>query len=263
MIPAHPLRDARTVRPAPGSSWLRVFVPRPAARLRLFCFPHAGGSAAAFRRLAEIAPDTVEVTAVQYPGRQDRFTDPHPDSLVALAAETAEAIAPRLDRPAAFLGHSMGGTVAFEAIRRLRPHHPNAVVRLFASARKPPQADFSQSLRFRDDEDAMAYVRALGGTGARLLEDPELRELALPALRADFRLIETYRFVAGAPLTCPITVVVGDSDGSCTLTDAQGWARHTVAGHDAEALPGGHFYLETAPERLLALLLHRLSTELR
>jgi surfactin synthase thioesterase subunit len=243
-------------------TWFRAYVPRPAARLRLFCFPHAGGTATAFRRLAELAPPSVEVVAVQYPGRQDRFGDPYAASLTAMAGDVATAIVPLLDRPAAFLGHSMGGTVAFETIRALRPGHPSAVLRLFVSARKAPHIDMSRVLRFSSDEEALEYVRALGGSGAQLLADPELRELVLPTLRDDFRLVEEYRFVPGAPLTCPVTVVVGDQDASCTTADAAQWARHTVGAHEVRALPGGHFYLEHAARELTDLLVRTLGADL-
>jgi surfactin synthase thioesterase subunit len=250
------------VQAATGADWLRVFAVRPAARLRLFCFPHAGGAASTFRELARLAPPDIELVAVQYPGRQDRYGEPLAETLEELAAGVTEAIRPRLDKPAAFFGHSMGGTVAFETARRLRATHPGAPTRLFVSARKAPHIDISRAVSFSGDADAMEYVRALGGAGAALLDNPELRELTLPVLRGDFRLIEKYRFTAGAPLTCPVTVVTGDSDRSCTPDDAAQWARHTVAGHEVHTLPGGHFYLETAGEQLMQLLTDRLAAQL-
>ncbi|MEU0674546.1 alpha/beta fold hydrolase [Streptomyces sp. NPDC006172] len=242
------------VQAATGADWFRVYVPRPSARLRLFCFPHAGGAASTFRELARLAPPDVELVAVQYPGRQDRFGEPLADTLDALVRDVTAALLPRLDRPAAFLGHSMGGTVAFEVARRLRATHPGAPAHLFVSARKAPHIDMGRALAFRDDADAMAYVQALGGAGAALLADPELRELTLPVLRGDFRLVETYRFRPSAPLTCPITVVTGDTDPSCGPDDAARWARHTVAAHTVRTLPGGHFYLETAGPQLMSLI---------
>ncbi|MDX3418905.1 alpha/beta fold hydrolase [Streptomyces sp. MD20-1-1] len=246
---------------AAGGDWFRVFARQPSARLRLFCFPHAGGGASAFHALSALAPDSVEVVAVQYPGRQDRYGEPMPRAMGQLVADLTDAVAGCLDRPAAFFGHSMGATVAFEVARRLRTTHPASLVRLFASARRAPHVDTSRTLDFHDDEAAMAYIRSLGGVGAQLLDEPELRELALPVLRADFQLIADYRFTPGAPLTCPITVIAGDQDRSFTLQDAREWARHTVAGYDAHALPGGHFYLETEVPGLVLLLMNHLTRD--
>ncbi|MCX5410117.1 alpha/beta fold hydrolase (plasmid) [Streptomyces sp. NBC_00335] len=244
-----------------ASAWLRVFAPRPAARTRLFCFPHAGGGASAFRELAEAAPPELEVVAVQYPGRQDRFDEPPVTDMAVMLRELARAIEPWLDLPAAFFGHSMGATLAFETARLLRPRHPSAVVRLFASARKAPHIDTRDRLPLPDDEAVLAYVRRLGGTGAGLLEIPELRELTLPTLRGDFRLLTGHRYAPGAPLTCPLTVVTGTDDASCTPQDAAAWARHTVAGHEVHTFPGGHFYLEGRAGELMDFLTGRLGLD--
>ncbi|MFE7129409.1 thioesterase II family protein [Streptomyces sp. NPDC057638] len=253
--------------PAPATSdWLRVFAPRPAARTRLFCFPHAGGGASAFRELADAAPPEIEVIAVQYPGRQDRFDEPPVTDPDVMVGALLRAVTPRLDRPAAFFGHSMGATLAFETARALRPRHPNAVVHLFASARKAPHVDQRDRTRLpytdTDTDALMAYVRRLGGTGAGLLELPELRELALPTLRGDFQLLARHRFVPGAPLTCPLTVITGADDTSCTPGDAAAWARHTIAGHRVHTFPGGHFYLEGRSAALMEYLTDRLGPDL-
>ncbi|WP_224282223.1 thioesterase II family protein [Streptomyces sp. LS1784] len=252
----------RTVSTPTASDWLRVFAPRPAARVRLFCFPHAGGGASAFRELAEAAPPQVEVVAVQYPGRQDRFDEPLITDLSVMVGELARAVTPWLDRPAAFFGHSMGATLAFETARVLRPRRPNAVVHLFASARKAPHIDQRDRLRLPDADAVKAYVRRLGGSGAELLEIPELFELALPTLHGDFQLLAGHRFAPGAPLTCPLTVITGSDDASCTPEDAAEWARHTVAGHRVHTFPGGHFYLEGRAAPLMEYLIGRLGPDL-
>ncbi|MDH6626470.1 surfactin synthase thioesterase subunit [Streptomyces sp. LBL] len=244
-----------------ASVWFRTFVPHSTARLRLFCFPHAGGGASAFRELAALAPPEIEVTAVQYPGRQDRFGEPPLTEMSAMVGDIAGAMETWLDRPVAFFGHSMGATVAFETARLLRRRYPAAVTRLFASARKAPQVDLRDRMVFPDDTTVMEYVRGLGGIGAALLEDADLRELTLPTLRGDFALLAGYRFVPGAPLTCPLTVINGADDAAFTERDALLWARHTAAGTETHTFPGGHFYLESQPRRLMEFLARRLGID--
>ncbi|MFF4735079.1 thioesterase II family protein [Streptomyces sp. NPDC001262] len=243
----------------PHAAWFRTFAPRPAAETRLFCFPHAGGAASAFRGWAAGLPASVEVTAVQYPGRQDRYDeDPAPD-MATLVADITEAIVPLVDRPVAFFGHSMGATVAYEVARALPRELRPALVRFFASARRAPDACRPLDPGFRGDDGIVRYIRALGGSGAALLADPELLEVALPALRGDFGLIETYRHVPGAPLICPVTAVVGADDSHNAPADVQRWARYTTSAFELRVLPGGHFYTETATEELLGLLAGRLA----
>lgn len=107
--------------PAPAAP--RTFSRRTHARARLICFPHAGGAAGGYRGWALDAPWDVEVSAVQYPGRGDRFGE-HPaadmtslvDDVVAglLREHTADALATTV-----LFGHSMGAAVAYETARRL------------------------------------------------------------------------------------------------------------------------------------------------
>ncbi|WP_316522803.1 thioesterase II family protein [Kitasatospora brasiliensis] len=245
---------AQTTTTVETARWFRTYAARPQARVRLVCFPHAGGSAAAFRELSGRLPASVELTAVQYPGRQDRYGEPPAPDMDTLATTIAAAVEPLLDRPVAFFGHSLGATVAFETARRLSSRHRPALRHLFASARRAPAVPNQGPDIGRDDASVLAYVRGLGGTGAALLEDEDLREMALPVLRADFRLVDTYRYSPGAPLLCPITAVVGAEDDACRPDHARRWAECTAAGFDLRVLPGGHFYPETHPAELTELL---------
>lgn len=230
----------------------RSFLPRPQAPRQLVCFPHAGGAASAFRGWAELVGPTTEVVAVQYPGRQDRFGDPLPEDIPSLARWIADEIEPRLIRPTAFFGHSMGATVAFEVARRLQPRFPSRLARLYVSACDAPPAHRRRTTDFADEE-IRDYVRSLGGAGAALLEDDDLWQLSLPALRNDFRMIETYRYLAAAPLTCPVTAIAGDTDASVSLADVQRWQELTIGPFDAVVQPGGHFYFDDSAAGLAEL----------
>ncbi|MFI9239250.1 thioesterase II family protein [Streptomyces sp. NPDC053079] len=245
------------------SAWFRTFTPRPAARIRLICFPHAGGAASAFRGWAAGLPASVEVTAVQFPGRQDRYDETPPSDMAALVAAITEEIGPLLDRPVAFFGHSMGATVAYEVARALPRELRPALVHLFASARRAPAECRPLAPEFQGDEGVLRYVRGLGGTGAALLADPALLDVALPVLRTDFGLIDTYRHQPGAPLMCPVTAIVGSDDTYNTPAEAQAWSHYTTAAFGLHVLPGGHFYTETATEELLEVVTERLAPAVR
>ncbi len=56
-----------------SNSWVKCAKPRPRARLRLFCFPHAGGGASAYKTWGDNLPEEIEVCAIQLPGREDRL----------------------------------------------------------------------------------------------------------------------------------------------------------------------------------------------
>ncbi len=240
-----------------SAGWFRCFAPRPGAGLRLVCFPHAGGSVTTFRGWPALLPASVELVGVQYPGRQDRYAEPCHEQMAPLADEIAAAVLAELTGPLAFFGHSMGAAVGFEVARRLQAAGREPV-RLFVSARSAPTRTRPDPLPIHSDDELLGYLRALGGSSVQLLEHPDLRELTLPMVRSDLRLIESYRCPDGPPLRCPITAIVGTEDASCTVADVAGWRGYTAAGFEVRAFPGGHFYLEPVPATLPGFLLDRL-----
>ncbi|MDN5916867.1 MAG: alpha/beta fold hydrolase [Pseudonocardia sp.] len=242
-----------------GRGWLRCYRPQPAARIRLVCFPHAGGSASWFRQWAQHLPDAVELHAVQYPGREDRFGEKCLTDMRTLADGVTDALAPLLDRPVALFGHSMGAAVAFEVAARMAGRGRGIPAHLFASARHAPHDPSpAADVHLRDDDGVVAELRRLGGTAGPLLDDPDLLPLVLPAVRADHELVETYRGHPDRVLDCPITVLLGSDDTEVTPDQARGWLSSTRAAVDVEEFPGGHFYLADAPGDVVTTIVGRL-----
>jgi pyochelin biosynthesis protein PchC len=141
-----------------------------------------------------------------------------------------------------FFGHSMGALLAFEVARRLAgqgivPRH------LVVSGRRAPSRRRAESVHTRDDAGLIAEVVALSGTDAAILGDPEILRMVLPAIRGDYRAVETHQHRDGPPLTCPITVLTGDDDPRVSLDEATAWKEHTTEGCDVRVLAGGHFFL--------------------
>jgi pyochelin biosynthesis protein PchC len=243
-----------------ATGWFRWPARRPGAALRLVCFPHAGGGASAFWRWPQLLPPRIDVLAVQYPGRQDRFAEPYAESLTGMADPIAAELAALLDAepgPVAFFGHSMGALVAFEVARRLSDAGLPPPVRLVVSAHPAPTVPRTSMPAADTDDAVLAYLRELGGAGAGLLEDPDLRELTLPMVRNDLRLVRNYHYVSGPPLDCSITAVAGAQDHSCTPSQMRDWYARTARGFDLAVFPGDHFYLETSPQLLATALIDR------
>jgi surfactin synthase thioesterase subunit len=234
---------------------------QPPARLRLVCFPHAGGSATFFFPMSAVLPATVEVLAVQYPGRQDRRADRPIEDIAELADQISAVLRPRSDLPLAFFGHSMGAVVAFEVARRLEQESGLVLSALFASGRRAPSVRRDEPpVHVRDDDGVVAELEQLAGTGKALLGDAELLRMILPAIRGDYKAIETYQHAPGPKLSCPITVLVGDADPHTTLDEARRWRELTAGPFDLRVFPGGHFYLSSHQAAVADAVISGLST---
>ncbi|MQY09515.1 thioesterase II family protein [Actinomadura macrotermitis] len=242
--------------------WFRCPDPRPWASMRLFCLPHAGGSAVFYRTWAKEISPAVEVHAVQYPGRADRMTEPLIGDGHQLARLIAGAMAPLLDRPAALFGHSMGAVLGYEVARLLqeRGHPP---VHLFASGTRAPHDRGDERVSDRDDDGLVEAMAKLGGTDAEVLQDAELRELVLPYVRNDFKLVEDYAHRAAPRLTVPVTAVIGDADAHVSREQAARWAEVTDGRFALKVLPGDHFYLVPQQSEVIGEVLRTLEVPAR
>ncbi|MFI6024491.1 thioesterase II family protein [Amycolatopsis magusensis] len=246
-----------------AEDWVRRFHPAPAAPHRLLCLPHAGGSASYFFPVSRSLSPGIEVLAVQYPGRQDRRAEPLIDSIEVLADRVTEAIDGWTDRPLAIFGHSMGATLGFEVARRLEKRGVVPAA-LFASGRRAPSTHRDERFHEGSDAELLANVRSLAGTEQALLGDDEIVKMVLPAIRADYRAAETYRYPEGPDLSCPVFAMVGDDDPKATVEEAGGWAQHTSGPFELKVFPGGHFYLnEHTPAILDTISAHLQATSSR
>ena len=237
------------------NSWLQHWQPRPQARLRLFCFPYAGGSASLFRTWSEALPPEVEVCPVQLPGRENRLMEPAFSHMQPLIASLAQALLPLLDMPYAFFGHSMGGLISFEFTQHLYREGHEGPVHLFVSGRSAPHIlDPDPPISHLPEAEFIEELRKLQGTPEEVLQNNELLELLLPLLRADFCLCETYRPTPGKPLPCPITAFGGLQDDEAPRETVLAWKTYTHNTFKTHFFMSGHFFIRTEQSALLQAL---------
>lgn len=234
------------------SLWVTSFQPNPRARLRLFCFPYAGGGSHIFRQWPAGLPADVELCAVQLPGRGRRVRETPFKSMQPLVETLAEVLPPFFDRPFAFFGHSMGASIGFELARRLRRAGAEGPAHLLVSGRQPPQAPYTdRGTYLLSDAELIEELRQLNGTPAEVLEHAEMMQLLLPLMRADLELIQTYISEPEPPLSCPISAFGGLRDEEADRDALQQWAEQTTAEFSLQMFPGDHFFLHTCLPQLL------------
>ncbi|APZ01749.1 peptide synthetase [Burkholderia pseudomallei] len=216
---------------------------KPDARIRLFCFHYAGSGGSIFRHWGEALPDDVELVAVQMPGRENRLNEPLLYSMDEAVPPLVDALAPLLDRPFAFFGHSTGALIGFEVARVLRARGYPQPRLLIASAQNAPDVK-PEVIRHRlSDAEFVEVLRGCNGTPDAILQDPALLELLLPRIRADGAVFETYRYERQAPLDCRIVVFHGAADALVHDAGLARWAGETQHSFAWYRFAGDHFFI--------------------
>ncbi len=247
-----------------SGAWLSVRRAKPFARVRLFCFPYGGRGASLFRGWQEVLPAEVDVCPVQLPGRENRAREAPFTDVRQLAVELATALGPHLTLPFALFGHSLGAFVAFELARRLHEQNGPAPIHLFVSGQRAPHwpAPLPPIFHLPDEEFLDEVVRRYDAVPKIVRETPELRDMLLVLLRADFTMNDTYGYGEGARLTCPITCLGADGDPESREDDLRAWREHTGGRFEVRMFPGGHFFIESARTAVLGALAEDLHSDL-
>jgi medium-chain acyl-[acyl-carrier-protein] hydrolase len=236
--------------------WFTRHAPRTQPRVRLFCFPYAGGNGQLYRSWTGVLPPSIEVVAAEYPGRGRRFGEPLIDRIPMLVERLLAAIRPLLDRPFAFYGHSNGALVAYELARQMRHvllREPRA---LLLAAKRSPLLPAEPPVHQLDDAEFTRVLHRYDGTPPSVLESSQLMEVYLPVLRADFALGETYHLGPTTPLTMPCHLISGGRDRIAAADDVRAWAPLFSGPVHHHTVDGGHFFLNSHTHHVARIAEH-------
>lgn len=246
------------------NGWIIGRAAQPAARIGLLCLPYAGGAASIYRTWQRQLPPEIEVWPVQLPGREQRIGERPYTDLEQLIPALIAGLGPLLERPFAIFGHSMGALIGFELARALRRAGRPGPLHIFASGCRAPQLDeAAPPIHQLDDAAFLDEVQKLGGTPQEVLQHRELIELLLPVLRADFTLVEAYRYTPEPPLGCSITAFGGLADSRVLREDVAQWRAQTDGSFALRMFPGDHFFIRGGERALMQYIRHDLAGHLR
>lgn len=239
---------------------LKCLAPRPMASMRLICIPFAGAGAAVFRGWADLLPTHVEPFAAQLPGREDRLSEAAPTRWQPVLDGLVAQLSRLPPQRTAIFGHSLGAVIAFELARRLQGGGIAPLEHLFVSARPWPgrPQEPVAPLGLEDDAAMLAMMQRRFGTLPASLSHPDIRDVVLPALRADLHLLDDHRYRPAPPLPCGLTVFAGLHDPGTEPATLSDWQSETSGTFAIETFDGGHFFIEDMRHEVTAAIASRL-----
>jgi len=243
------------------SPWLIRGRGDPDAPFRLICFHSMGVGASLFTSFLLSPPNDFDILAVQTPGRENRNSEPTVESIDELAEQIVPQLLPLFDRPVVVWGHSYGGIVANEVVRRLREGDDLEPAHFVVTGTVAPHLVHMWQkrevlLKAMVADNSPEYLISL----SRYVDDPEFLKAILPGMRRDFPLLRSYRYAAVAPLNCSITAIAARQDDFVYSDEIREWARHTRGSFKLIEVDGDHWFLNRNRERITAVF-HDIAAE--
>lgn len=227
------------------------------SKIKLFCFPYAGGSAVIFNKWKQYLNAEIELIPIELAGRGKRIHEHlYPDA-PAVINDVYEIVRKTIDgSPFSLFGHSMGAMISYQLCQRLSEYNYPTPLHVFFSGRSAPHVKRADEKKYYllNEEEFKKEVINLGGTSPEFFDHPELLEVFLPLLKNDFKLVETDIHNGEIhPLDCNITVFLG-KDEDLTTEQCDGWKKHTKKLCTINYFEGGHFFLHEETEQIVRLI---------
>ncbi|WP_326700502.1 alpha/beta fold hydrolase [Streptomyces sp. NBC_01754] len=233
-------------------------------RLRMLCFPYAGGGASAYgrwQRGLDVHGAGVDVLPVQLPGREGRIAEPRFTDLGDLVADLDAQLDDELHLPHVLYGHSMGALIAYSLVMRRQLRGATLPSALVLSAYRAPHLPAPQIADpDAGDEELLESLASLGGIPRALLSHPEFLSALLPVARDDLMMCTTGTAgVDSEPVRVPLHLFAARRDRLVSVPEVVAWRRHAGRGCEVRTMPGGHFFIRAHEDTFL----HELSCLLR
>lgn len=222
--------------------------------INLLYFPYAGGSANVCKKWEPYLSENINLVPIELPGRGNRFGETCYDNFEFVVDDVFEKVKEYISSPYALIGHSMGATFIFEIYYRIENEHLTRPLHLFFSGSKPPYTrSQTEKIYNLPQEQFWEKIISLGGTPQEVIENDELLEIFLPVLRADFKILDNYKFVPKPlKIKTDFSVLYGEDD--IPLKKILEWKAHAGASVDIFRFAGGHFFIDGNIEKFTQVI---------
>lgn len=189
--------------------------------------------------------DSFQLYPIEYGGHGFRYREPMARNMDELVKDVICQIENIESRDIFLFGHSMGGLIAWLVAQQMK----KKTKALFVSACEPPGCIDVGGYRKYQNEDVLAqYIMAYGRLSERRRNSTIFREILLPVIRNDFRLLSEYVYEPCAPLDTPLVVFYSKEDALMQHRKMEKWKEYGGIVRFKQ-LEGNHFYLEEEKNR--------------
>ena len=215
------------------------------SKIKLFCIPHAGGSAAAYSKWQNYINPSIEICPIELAGRGKRFKEEPYNNIGEAVEDIYNIIKKDLDREYAFFGHSMGSLIAYELTHYIMQLKNKPPKHIFFSGRKAPNVIYeNNSIHKLSEDNLKKKLLEFSGTPKEVLDNEHMCKVFLKILRQDFKICELYTYKNEYPkLNCNITILNGNRD-DIKINHIAFWKQHTSKACYIYFFKGGHFYID-------------------
>jgi surfactin synthase thioesterase subunit len=225
-------------------------------KVKLFCFPYAGGSAAIYEKWKRIIHPSIELISIEYSGRGRRFTEPIYTDMEEVVDDIYNIIKYEIDTvPYFFFGHSMGSLISYELSHKIKKSAHREPSHIFFSGKAAPNCkNRDKTLHNLNDVEFKEELFKLEGTPKEILENDDLMNIFLPILRSDFKVVEEYAYKDKLEkLNCDFTILYGSGD-NMSLNELCDWQKHTNGRCSYIKFPGGHFFINDYDKEIVDIV---------
>lgn len=212
-------------------------------KAKVFVLPYAGASVFSFLPWKNYFSDKMEPCFLEFKGRGSRFKEVCYENMEEAVSDILQKMKAEInDEDYYIFGHSLGGLVTYELLLQMQRENFKLPNHVFISGKEAPEhRRYEERIADKSDEEFMDALARYDGVPKELYQNEELREVFLPVLRSDVRVIEGYEAKV-EKVFCDITIFYGMDDNSITLPGMIDWKKY--AGKNIVFVPfdGEHFY---------------------
>ena len=243
----------------------KMCTPVPEWRIRvkyLFAIPGAGAGPREFIDWQDNLGENIVFRKILY-NKGLTSSEPHIEKMEQAAAVVADEVMKTAgkDDDIFFFGHCMGASIAYESASLLARKNGIHIKGLFIAAFISPDVPILDGISGLSDEEFGKEIHSHGVFPEEFFRNESLLKLFLPAIRADYRLIEEYCDTQRYVLDCPIVGFFGEDDQMVKPEETKGWPEYTDKTYKSIYFPGDHYFYYDRQKEIALMIKEMIETD--